>query len=69
MTVWIALLRGVNVGGANKLPMKELRASVESLGYRDVATYVQSGNLAFESDEAEETIVASTRGLAGRGRV
>ena len=65
MTVWIASLRGVNVGGANKLPMKELRASVESLGYRDVATYIQSGNLVFQSDDAEETIVAAPRDLLG----
>ncbi len=65
MTVWIALLRGINVGGANKLPMKDLRASVESLGYRDVATYIQSGNLVFESDEAEDTIVAALRDMIG----
>lgn len=65
MTVWIALLRGINVGGANKLPMKDLRASVESLGYRNIATYIQSGNLIFESDEAEDTIVAALGDIMG----
>lgn len=41
----VALLRGVNVGGRHKLPMAELRALAASLGWRDVATHVQSGNL------------------------
>lgn len=41
----VALLRGVNVGGNKKVPMAELRAIAAKLGWRDVATYVQSGNL------------------------
>ena len=41
----VALLRGVNVGGNKKVPMAQLRALAERLGWRDVATYVQSGNL------------------------
>jgi uncharacterized protein (DUF1697 family) len=44
----VALLRGVNVGG-RKLPMAELRELVESLGYDDVRTYIQSGNLLFRT--------------------
>jgi uncharacterized protein (DUF1697 family) len=44
-TRMVALLRGVNVGGNKKLPMAELRALAAKLGWRDVATYVQSGNL------------------------
>jgi uncharacterized protein (DUF1697 family) len=44
----VALLRGVNVGG-RKVPMAELRDVVESLGYGDVRTYIQSGNVLFES--------------------
>jgi len=43
----IALLRGVNVGGNKKLPMARLRTLVEELGYEDVRTYVQSGNVVF----------------------
>jgi uncharacterized protein (DUF1697 family) len=56
VTVWVAFLRGVNVGGGNRLPMAELRASVESLGYVDAVTYIQSGNVVFRSDEPEATI-------------
>ncbi len=43
----IALLRGINVGGHNKLPMAELRAVFAELGHDDVATYIQSGNVVF----------------------
>ncbi|MDN5797210.1 MAG: DUF1697 domain-containing protein, partial [Intrasporangium sp.] len=43
----VALLRGINVGGAGKLPMTQLRAVVEGLGHREVATYIQSGNVVF----------------------
>ncbi|MEZ6018400.1 MAG: DUF1697 domain-containing protein [Planctomycetota bacterium] len=46
-TRWIALLRGINVGGHRKLPMAELRALAQSLGWSDATTYVQSGNLVF----------------------
>ena len=44
MTVWIALLRGVNVGGHKKLPMAKFRAVLAGLGFQDVVTYIQSGN-------------------------
>lgn len=62
MTTWIAFLRGINVGGANKVPMAELRATVESLGHADVATYIQSGNVVFRADVTDEATVAA--GLA-----
>lgn len=42
---WIALFRGINVGGNNKLPMADLRELAQRLGFADVATYIQSGNL------------------------
>jgi uncharacterized protein (DUF1697 family) len=42
---YAALLRGINVGGKNKLPMKDLVALAEELGAADVRTYIQSGNL------------------------
>lgn len=61
MTAWVALLRGVNVGGGNRLPMADFRRSVESLGYDDVVTYIQSGNVVFRSDEPEATVVAGIR--------
>lgn len=51
---YIALLRGINVGGKNKVPMNELRQCFESLGFKDVSTYINSGNVIFESDESDE---------------
>ena len=46
---WLALLRGINVGGRNVIRMAELRACFEAEGFRDVATYIQSGNVIFRS--------------------
>jgi uncharacterized protein (DUF1697 family) len=43
----VALLRGINVGGRNKLPMKDLVAHLSEAGYDDVSTYIQSGNVFF----------------------
>jgi uncharacterized protein (DUF1697 family) len=45
MDRYLALLRGINVGGKNKIPMAELKAALEDLGYEDVRTYIQSGNV------------------------
>lgn len=56
MTTWIALLRGINVGGAHRLAMADLRATVGGLGWSDVATYIQSGNVVFDADEDEATV-------------
>jgi uncharacterized protein (DUF1697 family) len=44
---YVALLRGINVGGKNRLPMAELSAMFERAGCRDVRTYIQSGNVVF----------------------
>ena len=49
MKTYVALLRGINVGGKNALPMKELVAILEDLGSRNVKTYIQSGNAVFEN--------------------
>lgn len=51
MPTHIALFRGINVGGAGTLPMKELVAILESLGCENVRTYIQSGNAVFESKQ------------------
>jgi uncharacterized protein (DUF1697 family) len=51
----VALLRAVNVGG-RKLPMAELRALCATLGWSDVATYIQSGNVVFDADGAPDAI-------------
>ena len=45
----MALLRGINVGGKNKVPMAELRAAFEDAGHTAVVTYIQSGNVLFEA--------------------
>src|SRR5262245_31665218 len=47
MKTYVALFRGINVGGKNALPMKELVAILEDLGARKVKTYIQSGNAVF----------------------
>lgn len=49
-TRYVALLRGINVGGRNKVPMADLRAAMEEDGHGVVETYIQSGNVVFESD-------------------
>jgi uncharacterized protein (DUF1697 family) len=51
MTVMVALLRGINVGGKASLPMADLRAIATDLGYDDVATYIQSGNLVLKTGD------------------
>ena len=54
----MALLRGINVSGKNKVAMAELRALVESLGYERVQTYIQSGNVVFASSARSAAKVA-----------
>jgi uncharacterized protein (DUF1697 family) len=56
MTAFIALLRAVNVGGTGKLPMSELKAMCEAAGFARVRTYIASGNVVFESDQAESEV-------------
>jgi uncharacterized protein (DUF1697 family) len=58
MPRYLALLRGINVGGRNKVAMAELRAVAIDLGHSDVATYIQSGNLLFTSSETDVTSLA-----------
>lgn len=60
MTTWVGLLRGINVGGGNKLLMADLRALYEGLGARNVVTYIQSGNVCFESDVDDEAELTAT---------
>ncbi len=51
-SICVALLRGINVGGKNKLPMKDLAAIFAQAGCADVRTYIQSGNVIFTCNEA-----------------
>jgi uncharacterized protein (DUF1697 family) len=52
-TSYVALLRGINVGGRNKVAMRDLRAAFEADGYQSVATYIQSGNVLFTADATQ----------------
>jgi uncharacterized protein (DUF1697 family) len=54
----IALLRGVNVGGRNSVPMADLRSVLETTGLEDVRTYIQSGNVVFRSRVPGKTLAA-----------
>lgn len=65
MNAFAALLRAVNVGGAGKLPMQELRSICEDLGFTNVRTYIASGNVVFESKLSEAKVKSSLeKGLA-----
>lgn len=56
MKTLIALFRGINVGGHNKLPMRDLRDIFESLGCEDVRTYIQSGNAVFRTAQLPDNL-------------
>jgi uncharacterized protein (DUF1697 family) len=62
MTVWVLLLRGINVGGAGKLPMADLRRLLTDLGCDGVATYIQSGNAVFASDRSRADLSEAIAG-------
>ncbi len=58
MNTYIILLRGINVGGKNKVPMAELRKCLEALRFSDVSTYIASGNVILKSDKHADEIKA-----------
>lgn len=74
MHTWIALLRGINIGGNHLLPMKQLTALLEQNDCRDVKTYIQSGNVVLRSPEADAdalgqritAAIAASHGFAPR---
>ena len=53
MAQYVALLRGINVGGNNLIKMADLKACFEAQGFGNVATYIQSGNVLFTSDDTD----------------
>jgi len=59
MTTYVALLRGINVGGKRKIPMAGLKSLFSSLGLEDVATYIQSGNVVFRSPTGDARDIAT----------
>ncbi|MCP4291698.1 MAG: DUF1697 domain-containing protein [bacterium] len=64
MKTYIALLRGINVGGKNRLPMTDLVVVLENLGLKEVQTYIQSGNVVFQSAESKPRDLAQIIGDA-----
>ena len=67
MTAYILLLRGINVGGAGKLPMADLRAVLSDLGCTAVATYIQSGNAVFRSHLGRKELAAAIADKIAKG--
>jgi len=59
MKTYIALFRGINVGGCNVLPMKELGALLEDIGSQNVRTYIQSGNAVFQNKEKNASLLSN----------
>lgn len=57
--VYVALLRGINVGGSNKIGMPALKASLEASGLRNVSTYINSGNVIFEDTQHSKAELAA----------
>jgi uncharacterized protein (DUF1697 family) len=62
MTVYVALLRAINVGGTGKLPMTKLKSICTDLGFENVKTYIQSGNVVFESRKSEAAVAKALTG-------
>jgi len=58
MTKFLALLRGINVGGYRPLKMEDLRGMFKILGYKNVSTYIQSGNVIFDAAEEQGDNIA-----------
>jgi len=63
---FIALLRGINVGGHNRIPMRELRAACADLGWTDVQTYIQSGNVLFRAGDGPVAVAEALEGVVER---
>jgi uncharacterized protein (DUF1697 family) len=59
MKTYIALFRGINVGGTNVLPMKDLVALLENIGSQNVKTYIQSGNAVFQNQEENPSLLSN----------
>ena len=59
MTSYLVLLRGINVGGKNKVPMAALRSVLEDAGFSNVSTYIASGNVFLDSDRTAAKVAAT----------
>ena len=68
MNQYLVLLRGINVGGKNIIKMVDLKASFEAMGFSNVLTYIQSGNVVVSSDEKDKVLLTDKieKGLSKR---
>ena len=57
---YVLLLRGINVGGKNKVSMAELKEMISHLGYTNVVSYINSGNIIFDTTDSIDTIFIKT---------
>ncbi|MDX9865873.1 MAG: DUF1697 domain-containing protein [Anaerolineaceae bacterium] len=60
MNTFVALFRGINVGGHNMLPMRELKDILAGIGLQDIATYIQSGNVVFTAEQTDTAVLSQT---------
>src|ERR1700674_4550492 len=58
MPIYISMLRGINVGGHKPVKMDQLRKSFEALGFEQVQTYIQSGNVVFKTGKASPAVLS-----------
>jgi uncharacterized protein (DUF1697 family) len=63
---YVALFRGINVGGRHALPMQDLRQIMASLGCANIKTYIQSGNVVFDAEAEPDALAAGIRRQIGR---
>ena len=68
MNRYLVLLRGINVGGKNIIKMADVKASVEEMGFSNVQTYIQSGNVVFQSENKDKAAITAKieKGLSKR---
>jgi uncharacterized protein (DUF1697 family) len=66
MNTYVVLMRGINVGGKNKIPMADLKRCLEEQGFESVITYIQSGNVILRSDLDAEVLSAKIEDLLPR---
>lgn len=62
---YILLLRGINVGGKNRVAMRELKAQLQNMGFTNVVSYINSGNLIFDSPKEAEKVKSAVREMFG----
>jgi uncharacterized protein (DUF1697 family) len=63
MNTYVILMRGINVGGKNKIPMSALKKCLEGLGFSNVSTYIASGNVILKSDQRAKEVKTQIEGV------